>query len=112
MIRKRPLEATEQVDEVLSHTRPYGIADAMTLLLDRIRTRTEQQEREEVAAEVKGAIGRSGLSRTEFAAHIGTSASRLSTYVARSSHPSATLLLRMRRVAEQRAPQQGCRRRV
>lgn len=90
-----------QVEEVLSHSRPYGIADTMTVVLDRIRADTERREREEIAAEVNSVIARSGLSRAEFAAHIGTSASRLSTYATGTVTPSATLLLRMRRVAEQ-----------
>lgn len=44
----------------------------------------------------------SGLSRAEFASRVGTSASRLSTYVSGRVTPSAALLLRMRRVADAR----------
>ena len=45
----------------------------------------------------------SGLSRAEFASRIGTSASRLSTYASGKVTPSATLMLRIRRVAERRS---------
>lgn len=44
------------------------------------------------------------LSRAQFASQIGTSASRLSTYVNGKVTPSAALLVRMRRVAERRNP--------
>jgi transcriptional regulator with XRE-family HTH domain len=41
----------------------------------------------------------SGLSRAEFAARIGTSPSRLSTYATGKVVPSAAMLVRMRRQA-------------
>jgi ribosome-binding protein aMBF1 (putative translation factor) len=88
-----------QVEEVLSHTRPYGIAEAMESVLSRARERAEDSERAEVAAEIRGAITRSGLSRAEFASRIGTSASRLSTYTSGKVTPSAALMLRIRRIA-------------
>lgn len=89
-----------QVEEVLSHSRPYGIADAMELALSRARDRVEASERAAVAAEIGEAARRSGLSRAEFAAQIGTSASRLSTYASGKVVPSATLMVRIRRLAE------------
>jgi DNA-binding transcriptional regulator YiaG len=89
-----------QVEEVLSHSRPYGIAEAMETALSRARERAEASERAAVAAEIQEAIQRSGLSQVEFASRIGTSASRLSTYASGKVIPSATLVLRIRRVAE------------
>lgn len=91
-----------QVDEVLSHSRSYGIADAMTVVLERIRAAAAQQEREVVAARVRHAISESGLSRAEFASRIGTSTSRLSTYATGKVAPSATMMLRILRAAKQR----------
>jgi DNA-binding transcriptional regulator YiaG len=88
-----------QLEEVLSHSRPYGIADMMDVVLARARRRAEDQEREQVAAEVRDAIARSGLSRSEFASRIGTSPSRLSTYATGKVTPSAALMIRMRKVA-------------
>lgn len=90
-----------QLEEVLSHSRPYGIADAMDVALARARRRAEDEERERVAADVRDAIVRSGLSRAEFASRIGTSTSRLSTYATGKVTPSASLMVRMRRVAAQ-----------
>jgi len=89
-----------QVEEVLSHSRPYGVADAMETVLCRARERAEADEREAVAAEIREAVRRSGLSRTQFASRIGTSASRLSTYASGKVTPSATLMLRIHRVAD------------
>ena len=95
-----------QVEEVLSHSRPYGIADAMELALTRARDRADASERAAVAAEIGEAIRRSGLSRAEFAAQIGTSASRLSTYASGKVVPSATLMIRMRRLTDKVSSEQ------
>jgi len=87
-----------QVEEVLTHSRPYGVAELMETVINRARARVELEERRAVAAQVRDAIARSGLSRVEFAARVGTSPSRLSTYATGKVVPSATLMLRMRRV--------------
>ena len=89
-----------QVEEVLTHSRPYGVADLMETVISRARAKVELEERRAVAAQVRDAISRSGLSRVEFAARVGTSPSRLSTYATGKVVPSATLMLRMRRVAD------------
>jgi DNA-binding transcriptional regulator YiaG len=88
-----------QLEEVLSHSRPYGVAEAMETALARARERAEANESAAVAAEIRAAVGRSGLSQAEFASRIGTSASRLSTYASGKVTPSATLMVRIRRVA-------------
>lgn len=89
-----------QVEEVLTHSHPYGIADAMTMVLERIRAAAERQEREVIAAQVRDAITRSGLSRAEFASRIGTSPPRLSTYATGKVTPSATMMLRIVRAGK------------
>lgn len=89
-----------QVEEILSYSRPYGVASAMERVIERAREETEKSERDAVAAEIDGLVRESGLSRTEFASRIGTSASRLSTYVTGKVTPSAALLVRMRHVAQ------------
>ena len=98
-IIRRPWGRTaRQVEEVLSHSRPYGVAELMESVIARARTRAEAEERHTVAAEIRQAIADSGLTRAEFAAHIGTSTSRLSTYATGKVVPSATLILRIRRL--------------
>jgi DNA-binding transcriptional regulator YiaG len=93
-------KTARQVEEVLSHSHPYGIAEAMETVLSRARERAEAGERAATASEITEAVRRSGLSRSEFASRIGTSASRLSTYTSGKVIPSATLMLRIRRVAQ------------
>lgn len=93
-------KTARQVEEVLSHSRPYGVAEAMEMALSRARQRAEASERAAVAADIREAVRRSGLKRAEFASQIGTSASRLSTYASGKVTPSATLMLRIRQVAD------------
>lgn len=88
-----------QMEEVLGYSRPYGIAEAMERVIARARTKAERSEREQVAQEVNRLIEKSGLTRAEFASRIGTSTSRLSTYVTGRVTPSAALLVRMLRLA-------------
>jgi DNA-binding transcriptional regulator YiaG len=89
-----------RVEEVLTYSRPYGVANAMERVMANARERTESEERQAVAAEIDRLIDESRLTRAEFASRIGTSASRLSTYVNGRVTPSASLLLRMRNLAE------------
>jgi DNA-binding transcriptional regulator YiaG len=89
-----------RVEEVLTYSRPYGVALAMERVIALARHAAEASERQTVAANVDALVRESGLSRTEFASRIGTSASRLSTYATGKVMPSAALLLRMRRVAQ------------
>ncbi len=62
--------------------------------------RAANDEREQVAREVRALISSSGLTAAEFAARLGTSASRLSTYSSGKVSPSAALMVRMRRVTD------------
>ncbi|HET7054560.1 MAG TPA: hypothetical protein VFI09_11665 [Solirubrobacterales bacterium] len=88
-----------RVEEVLTYSRPYGVAKAMERIITRAREAAETSERQAVAGEVVRLTDESGLTRAEFASHIGTSASRLSTYATGKVTPSAALLVRMRSVA-------------
>jgi|GEM_PF-192498 len=88
-----------RVEEVLTYSRPYGVAKAMERIVARAREAAEASERQAVAGAITRLIDESGLSRAEFASRIGTSTSRLSTYATGKVTPSAGLLLRMRRVA-------------
>jgi DNA-binding transcriptional regulator YiaG len=104
-IRADPWGKTaRQVEEVLSYSRPYGVAEVMQTVLSRAREQAEARERAAVAAAIREAVRRSGLSRADFASRIGTSASRLSTYASGKVTPSAALMLRIRRVADRQSP--------
>lgn len=99
-LKREPWGRTaRQVEEVLTHSRPYGIADAIEQVLARIRADVEARERAAVAEEIRGAVTASGLSRAEFASRVGTSASRLSTYITGKVTPSAAFMVRIRRLA-------------
>lgn len=86
---------SRKIDKYLSYAPPGGIPTLFTLAVKSARNNRELVEKSEVAARVKQAIAASGLTAAEFAEQIGTSASRLSTYVTGSVTPSATMLLRI-----------------
>ncbi len=65
------------------------------LALDRARSDTEAHERHVVSGRIRHAVTRSGLTQAEFAERVGTSASRLSTYLSATVTPSATMLVRI-----------------
>ena len=100
-IRADPWGPTARaVEQVLSFSRPYGVAPLMDQLITDARAGAEGRERAEVAAGIRALLAASGYRREEFASRIGTSTSRLSTYVSGKVTPSAALLVRMRRVSE------------
>lgn len=63
------------------------------------RKRFEEAERLEVAKEIRRLVAISGCSQRQFAQYIGTSPSRLSTYVNGLVTPSAAMMLRISRSA-------------
>lgn len=89
-----------RVEEVLTYNRPYGVAKTMERVISDGRGGAVASARAAVAAEVDRLIRMSGLSRAEFASRIGTSSSRLSTYVTGKVTPSAALMVRIRRAAD------------
>jgi DNA-binding transcriptional regulator YiaG len=94
-----------QVEEALTYSRPYGVAVAIERAISRAREAAEASERDAVATEIDRLVRASGLSRAEFASRVGTSASRLSTYVTGRVTPSAALLVRMHRANDHEFPQ-------
>src|SRR5947208_3337963 len=55
------------LEEILSYSRPYGVAKTMERVMERARNDAEAAERDAVATEVRQLIDDSGLSRPEFA---------------------------------------------
>lgn len=92
-------QIAQELVEVLGYTRPYGVAVLMDNVLADARSNRSDQERAEVAADVRSLIGASGLTNYALAARIGTSSSRLSSYATGRVVPSASMLVRMRRAA-------------
>lgn len=96
-VRRHPWGRTaRQIEDVLEYTRPYGTAPLLERAIERARADAQSRERDAVAAEVRDLIAASGLTQAAFAACLGTSASRLSTYATGRVVPSATLMVRMR----------------
>ena len=88
-----------QVLDAVHLSGPYGTTELLEGVIARARTRAAESERADVAAKVQGLVASSGLSKQDFAERTGTSRSRLSTYMSGKVVPSATLMVRMRRVA-------------
>jgi hypothetical protein len=88
-----------QVLEAVRLSHPYGTAELLEGVVARARRLASESERADVASEVRTLVDSSGLSKQDFAERIGTSRSRLSTYMSGKVVPSATLMIRMRRVA-------------
>ncbi|GBG38007.1 helix-turn-helix domain-containing protein [Mycobacterium montefiorense] len=100
-LKRDPFGRTaRQVEEVLEGTRPYGISKALWEVLERARTHLEANERTEVARHVRLLIERSGLAQQEFAARIGVAAGDLASYLDGSVSPSASLMIRIRRLSD------------
>lgn len=74
-------------------------ASAMEWCAKVYRKRFEEAERLEVAKEIRRLVAISGCSQRQFAQYIGTSPSRLSTYVNGLVTPSAAMMLRISRSA-------------
>ncbi len=90
----------QQVLEAVRLSHPYGTAELLEGVVGRARQLAADSERAAVAAEVRDLVGRSGRSKQDFAERIGTSRSRLSTYMSAKVTPSAALMVRMRRVTQ------------
>jgi hypothetical protein len=89
-----------QVEEVLEGTRPYGISKALWEVLERARAHLEANERAEVARHVRLLIDRSGLGEQEFASRIGVAPEDLAAYLDGGASPSASLMIRIRRLSD------------
>lgn len=99
-IRRAPWGTTaRRIESYLTWREPDGVSTLFALAVEAARDRTAEAERAEVAARVRSAVARSGLTSARFAREIGTSASRLSTYATGTVVPSASLLLRIERAA-------------
>ncbi len=99
-LRRSPWgRVARRVEQYLSYRQPDGVGTLFSLAIERARADADQAERAEVAARVRSAVARSGLTQQEFARLVGTSASRLSTYLNGKVTPSAAMLVRIERAA-------------
>ncbi len=99
-IRRSPWgPVARRVERYLRYRDPDGVSTLFALAVDRARKEIEYADRAEVAARIRTAVERAGVTKAEFAASVGTSASRLSTYLSGKVTPSAALLMRIERTA-------------
>ncbi len=92
-------EVARRVERYLSYREPDGVSTLFGLALERSRAAAEAADRAEVAARIQRAVDDSGLTKAEFAKLVGTSGSRLSTYLSGKVVPSAAMLVRIERAA-------------
>jgi DNA-binding transcriptional regulator YiaG len=91
------------VEEILTYSRPYGVAPLMERAIEAARRQAARSESEEVADRIRVLHRDSGLTVGVFAERCGTSRSRMSTYLSGKVIPSAALLVRMERVVQRDA---------
>jgi hypothetical protein len=100
-IKRDPYGRTaRQVEEVLETAAPYGVSQALTVVLTRARNHMEANERTEAARHVRILLERSGLTHQEFASRIGVDRNDLASYLGGSVSPPASLMIRMRRLSD------------
>ncbi len=98
-IRAEPWgRVTRSVEQAVAISRPFGISEVILDVVADARRAAEAEERAEVAAEVRELVAASGRTQAQFAADLGTSPSRLSTYATGTVVPSAAFMVRMRRL--------------
>ena len=99
-IRRSPWgHVARRVEEIVANTERDGVSTLFVLAVERARRDMECAERDEVATRVRNALASSRLTQADAARLVGTSASRMSTYASGKVTPSASMLLRIERVA-------------
>lgn len=99
-IRRSPWgSVVRRIEHYLRYREHDGVSELFSLVIERAREDVDLAATAEVALRIGEAVARSGLSKAEFASHVGTSASRLSTYLSGKVSPSAAMFIRMETAA-------------
>lgn len=85
--------------EVFEVAESSGVVGAMRAALGIAREDAQASEQQVVAAELAELLQCSGMMRAQFADRLGTSQSRLSTYLSGKVTPSASMMVRARGIA-------------
>ncbi len=101
-LRRQPYGAVARLleHEVINAVSHEGERELFRQVLARARRRSEQDAKVEVVKRLRSLLARSGLSQRDFAAQLGTSASRFSTYLNGKVTPGADLLIRAERIGK------------
>jgi hypothetical protein len=104
-VRRHPWgSVARSIEHLLAYDPIPGVAPLFLRSIATAREAAERRDRDEVAQRVRSAVQDSGMTAGRLAESVGTSASRLSTYMTGKVTPSAAMLVRIERVArEQRA---------
>lgn len=97
----------EQLPSLAFDADAPGMAGHIRDVVELCRAQHKDREREEVAQEIRRLVAASDMTQREFAALVGTSPSRLSTYISGWVVPSAAMLLRISRVSRSLRAQRG-----
>lgn len=87
------------LEQALRLAEDVGVAATLRRILVHRRDDAEAAARDEVRRRLAVLVESSGLTAAQFAQRLGTSASRMSTYLSGKVVPSAALLVRAERVA-------------
>jgi hypothetical protein len=86
------------IEQIVADGQPYGVGPGMQRAIASARACWAAEEKRTVANELSALVAASGLTAAQFAERLGTSASRMSTYLSGRVMPSAALLVRARRI--------------
>lgn len=104
--RSDPWGAVAQdLEQALDLAEDAGVVATLRRVLTDARRDPDARARAEVRRRLRSLLEHSGLTAAEFARRLGTSASRLSTYLSGKVVPSAALLVRSETVARTAAHQ-------
>jgi DNA-binding transcriptional regulator YiaG len=91
--------AATDAEEAFALAEDVGIAATLKRALAHARMDAEMSARTEVRRRLQDLVDRSGLTAAQFARRLGTSPSRMSTYLTGKVVPSAALLVRAETIA-------------
>jgi len=94
-------DVARRVERVLAYTDLYGTGALFRQAIASYRAEANAAARAEVARQLTAALAASGLSQAAFASRLGSSPSRMSTYLRGDVTPSASLLVRAQRLNRQ-----------
>lgn len=99
-LRRQPYGTVARLleNEVIDAVSNEGERELFRQVLDRARRTAEADARLEVARRLHALLARSGMTQRAFATQLGTSASRLSTYLSGKVTPGADLLVRAEQI--------------
>jgi DNA-binding transcriptional regulator YiaG len=89
----------QQLEQALAVAEDLGVVDTLQRTLADARREADESARAEVRRRLRNLVESSGLTAGEFAQRLGTSPSRLSTYLSGRVVPSAALVVRSEIVA-------------